>query len=66
MGLEDARGRMFGDMDVKNMNLQQAESMLELIEATLVRTLNPCSQMIQDYALLSHKVSKLQQQGDPI
>ena len=64
MSLEDARGRMFGDMDVKSMNLKQAESMLELIEGTLVRTLNPCSQMIQDYALLAHRVSTLQQQGE--
>ena len=66
MSLEDARGRMFGDMDVKAMTLQQAESMLELIEGTLVRTLNPSHQLIQDYALLAHKVSMLQQQGDQI
>ena len=49
MSLEDARGRRFGDMDVKNMNLQQAESMLDLVEQTLTRTLDPASQMIQDY-----------------
>ena len=64
MSLEDGNGRMFGDMDVKAMNLGQAESMLDLVEQTLTRTLEPGSQLIQDYVLLVHRVSMLQQQGD--